>query len=69
MSGGYVMLPVRPKTKALVDAYRQSAGAHSYDEAIRMACKPSLLERMSRHEGIIAGWPAFKRDKRERNFD
>jgi len=69
----YVMIPVRKETKDLVEAYKKSIGAKSYDEALSRSMaqhQPTALEVISSFaEHFPEGLGPFVRDKSERNFD
>lgn len=65
----YVMLPVRPQTKKLVDEFKDRVGAKSYDEAIAKAVKPAGgNELLKSIWGICPGLPPFVREKNDRDL-
>ena len=68
----YINLPVKPDTKKIIDAYRDSHGLKSYDETFKAVFKKNQkgnFKLIADLEGIFEGTPAFVRDKRDRHFD
>ena len=71
MSSGYVMIPVRPATKKMVDEYKERNSAPSYDEAIALAFRPKTAwEILGPAYGIFKDrhFEPFVRDKSERDL-
>ncbi len=67
--GNYVMIPVRPATKKMVDEYKLRVSAGSYDEAIAIAVKPkSAWEILAPLYGKYPNLGPFVRDKSERDL-
>jgi hypothetical protein len=67
----YVMIPVRKETKDLVEAYKKSIGAKSYDEAIARNMAEHLQSAwdiLSPLAGKFPGLGPFVRDKSERDL-
>ena len=68
----YINLPVKPDTKKIIDAYRDSHGLKSYDETLKKVFKKNRkgnIKMLYDLEGSLAGTEPFVRDKRDRNFD
>ena len=66
---GYVMIPVKPRTKKLVDEYKERCGAKTYDEAIAEAVKPKdAFEILGPLIGKYPRTGPFVREKNDRDL-
>lgn len=59
----YAMLPVKPRTKQLVDEIKRQMGASSYDETVLELAQTRGFLLIKDLKGSLSGAPAFKRDK------
>ena len=64
----YVMLPVRPRTKALVDEKKKEFGLKSYDATIARLASGGIYHALKKFEGVLKNAPRFERDKLERKI-
>ena len=64
----YVNIGVKPETKKILDNFKETYHASSYEDTIKEMAKANAFKSMLKLEGILKGCPEFKRDKRDRTF-